>query len=116
MPLEIEGDPVRLRTAILNIMLNGIEAMEEGEGLLSIESKRDQDYCVLTISDNGSGIKQEDIPHLFDPFFTNKAKGMGLGLTTTQNIIQSHKGSIRVESEFKNGTTFIIRFPTVTKS
>ncbi|MBL0139091.1 MAG: hypothetical protein IPP86_11265 [Bacteroidetes bacterium] len=115
-PLEIEGDPGRLRTAILNIMLNGIEAMEEGKGLLSIESKRDEDFCVLTISDNGSGIKQEDIPHLFDPFFTNKAKGMGLGLTTTQNIIQSHKGTIRVESEYKNGTTFIIRFPAVTKS
>lgn len=109
--LLIHADPARIRTALLNIMLNGIEAMEEGKGILKIKTFIESEEAIVKISDNGTGIKAEDLPQLFDPFFSNKSKGMGLGLTTTQNIIQSHNGSIHVESEFGNGTTFVIRFP-----
>ncbi|MBK6447043.1 MAG: PAS domain S-box protein [Bacteroidetes bacterium] len=109
--LEIEADPVRIRTALLNIMLNGIEAMEEGKGKLIIQTSKENNDCLLSITDNGTGIKEEDLPHLFDPFFSKKAKGMGLGLTTTQNIIQSHKGTIQATSQLGKGTTFTLRFP-----
>ncbi|MBK6838934.1 MAG: GHKL domain-containing protein [Bacteroidetes bacterium] len=111
IPLEIEADPVRIRTALLNIMLNGIEAMEEGKGKLIIQTSKENNDCLLSITDNGTGIKEEDLPHLFDPFFSKKAKGMGLGLTTTQNIIQSHKGTIQATSQLGKGTTFTLRFP-----
>ena len=85
--------------------------MEEGKGKLIIQTSKENNDCLLSITDNGTGIKEEDLPHLFDPFFSKKAKGMGLGLTTTQNIIQSHKGTIQATSQLGKGTTFTLRFP-----
>ena len=69
------------------------------------------DKLQLIIEDNGQGMTEEDIQNLFEPFFTKKNKGNGLGLTNTQNIILNHKGSIRVESELGVGSKFIILLP-----
>jgi signal transduction histidine kinase len=63
------------------------------------------------ITDNGPGIPEDTRARLFDPFFTNKPKGTGLGLTSTQNIIMNHKGTVHVESEIDNGSTFTIVLP-----
>ena len=64
----------------------------------------------MTITDNGNGISEEDISKLFEPYFTSKPKGMGLGLASTLNIIQSHKGIVDVTSTLNEGTTFSITF------
>jgi signal transduction histidine kinase len=65
------------------------------------------------IRDNGCGIPEENISRLFEPYFTSKRNGMGLGLAATLNILQSHKASIDVTSMLKKGTTFLITFPAV---
>ncbi len=109
-PAPLDSD--QLKTALLNIMVNAVEAMEPGRGVLTVETHCTDDnrVCVM-INDNGSGISDENRQRLFDPFFTAKSGGMGLGLTATQNIVNSHKGSIEVESKVGEGTTFRLLFP-----
>jgi signal transduction histidine kinase len=103
-------DREKLKIAFLNIIVNAIEAMERGKGELAIDVKLKENTIVVTLSDNGKGIPAEDLEKLFDPFFTEKPGGMGLGLTSTKNIISSHNASIEVESTVKKGTSFIIYF------
>lgn len=107
----ISVDVDKVKMAILNVMVNAIESMQEGQGVLSVQSVKNESHVQVFIKDNGCGIPADKISTLFDPFFTNKQGGMGLGLTTTQNIINSHKGSIDVESVVNQGTTFIISLP-----
>lgn len=104
----IRIDPEKMKIAFVNIIINAIEAMENSSGILEITTNREEDKCIVTIADNGHGIKPEDLDQLFVPFFTNKSHGTGLGLTTVQNIILNHKGTIRVSSEVGKGTTFTI--------
>ncbi len=105
-------DSDQVKTALLNILVNAVEAMEEGKGVLMVRTicTDDSRVCV-EVADNGGGISDADRQRLFDPFFTGKSGGMGLGLTATQNIINSHKGSIDVESLLGQGTTFRLYFP-----
>jgi len=105
-------DHEQIETAVLNILINAVEAMEPGQGTLRVKTvcTNDNQVCV-EVQDNGSGISEENRQRLFDPFFTAKSTGMGLGLTTTQNIINSHKGNIDVVSKLGEGTTFRICFP-----
>ncbi|WP_420149489.1 PAS domain S-box protein [Spirosoma sp.] len=105
-------DRDQVKTALLNILVNAVEAMQEGKGVLLIKTNCTDDGRVyVEVSDNGGGITEADRQRLFDPFFTGKSGGMGLGLTATQNIINSHKGSIEVESQVNQGTTFRLYFP-----
>ncbi|HEY0273057.1 MAG TPA: ATP-binding protein [Chitinophaga sp.] len=104
-------DEEKILIALLNIVINAIEAMTPGQGILSVATELRNDKVHITITDNGSGIPEANKARLFDPFFTNKPKGTGLGLTSTQNIILNHKGAVHVESEEGKGTTFRISFP-----
>ncbi|WP_218378550.1 hybrid sensor histidine kinase/response regulator [Chitinophaga sp. sic0106] len=105
------ADEEKLIIALLNIIINGIEAMEPGKGVLEIETAVDHNKVLLRITDNGSGISAENLSKLFEPFFTSKTKGTGLGLTATQNIILNHKGTINVKSKPGEGTSFFVTFP-----
>jgi PAS domain S-box-containing protein len=107
---DIYADAGSVKTAILNIILNAVEAMEHTKGELKIKTSTDDDRVVLTISDNGQGMSSEILEKLFEPFYSSKPNGMGLGLTSAQNIIYNHKGTIDIESEIGKGTTFIIGF------
>ena len=82
--------------------------MEPGKGVLTLETKAENGKCIVIISDNGFGMDAETLSKLFEPYFTSKEKGNGLGLTNTQNIILNHRGTIKVESEVGKGTSFII--------
>ena len=105
-------DRDQVKTALLNILVNAVEAMQEGKGILSVKTGcNESNQVYVEVSDNGGGINETDRQRLFDPFFTGKSGGMGLGLTATQNIINSHKGSIDVESQVGHGTTFRLYFP-----
>ena len=106
----ILADPEKLKIAFLNIIVNAIEAMEEGKGVLEITTKTKNDRCVVTITDNGIGMDSDSLSKLFEPYFTTKLKGTGLGLTNTQNIILSHSATVYAESEEGKGTSFIITF------
>lgn len=109
--LYIQADKEKLKLAILNIVTNAIEAMEEKKGVLSVSLHNAINEVILIISDNGCGISEENISRLFEPYFTQKRNGIGLGLAFTLNILQSHKAKIDVVSKPGAGTMFTIIFP-----
>ncbi len=103
-------DKEKIKIALLNIIINGLEAMQPGTGVLKISAEVKNGNVVTCINDNGKGIAQEDLEKLFDPFYTDKPAGMGLGLTSTKNILNSHSAEIEVTSALGAGTTFYISF------
>jgi len=107
------ADTEKLKIAFLNIIINAVEAMEEGSGLLEISVMEDLHSHLVHIKDNGCGISEENLSKLFEPYFTSKRNGMGLGLATSLNIIQSHKASIEVQSNPNQGTVFMLQFEKV---
>lgn len=106
-------DKELVKIALVNIMVNAIEAMEPGKGVLRIAVDHEGDQVVLTISDNGKGIPDKEVGKLFDPFYSAKQGGMGLGLTSAQNILNSHKIEIEVQSKLGEGTSFYIIFNAI---
>jgi len=112
--LLVMADIEKLKIALLNIVINAIEAMEEHKGHLSISLHHLTHHAVLNISDNGCGISEENISRLFEPYFTQKRNGVGLGLAFTLNILQTHKATIEAYSVENGGTTFTITFPLAT--
>lgn len=104
----IMADAEKLKIAFLNIIINAIEAMDENVGELNIELKHEDHKPVLLISDNGCGIPEENLSRLFEPYFTAKKNGLGLGLATTLTILQSHNAGVEVKSKTGKGTNFII--------
>lgn len=128
----VQGDGEQLRQVFLNLFQNALQAMGEG-GTLTIQTKDQRrktkdpnekkssvssleslvstDCLMITITDTGCGISQEDLKELFVPFHTTKENGIGLGLSITQEIIRMHGGAITVESKFGEGTKFSIGFP-----
>lgn len=105
----ISVDVEKIKIAFLNIIVNAIEAMDE-KGILHIATAKKNNSCIVKISDNGKGMVKADVDRLFEPYFTTKQKGNGLGLANSQNIILGHEGSISAESEPGKGTTFTITF------
>ena len=109
--IVLDLDKSKIQIAFLNIIINAVEATKEGEGILTIKTFQNNKNAIVTIIDNGIGISQEHIGRLFEPYFTSKNNGIGLGLAATLNIIQSHKARVEVESDMGKCTTFIITFP-----
>lgn len=109
-PCYIRADKEKLKIALLNIIINAIEAIENGHGELTIALFHNDENYSLEISDNGCGIPQENLSKLFEPYFTSKRNGIGLGLASTLNILQAHNSSVEVKSKVDVGTTFILTF------
>lgn len=108
----LKGDKEKLIIAFLNIIINAIEAMPKEDGRLFIEAFVIGDKLIhVNIGDNGIGMDAETVANIFKTFFTKKQAGTGLGLTTTQNIILTHKGKIGVNSTLGKGTVFTIQLP-----
>ncbi len=108
--LKAEVDADRLSQALLNLYLNAIQAMPRG-GQLHIRARRHDGRLVLTIADTGPGIPDQVLPHIFDPYFTTKAQGVGLGLAIVHKVVEAHGGEISVESRNGKGTVFSLVFP-----
>jgi len=115
-PAWIFADSEKLKIAFLNIIINAIEAMPEDSGKLNIIIDTELEQHLVKIADNGNGISEENLSRLFEPYFTSKRNGMGLGLATTLNILQSHKAHIEVASALNKGTHFTITFPAADAS
>lgn len=109
-PIYIEADEEKVLVAFTNLLVNAIEAMQPEQGELFVWVNPGQEKVQVIFTDNGQGIEPDVLARLFEPFYTSKANGTGLGLASTQNIILSHKGTISVESEPGNGSTFKISF------
>ena len=104
-------DRATLTVAFINLMVNAIEAMEEGKGELVIGSTKVKDRIQVTVRDNGKGMSADDRERIFQPFFSGRKGGMGLGLTEARNIFNAHGALLSVESELDKGTTFTLLFP-----
>ena len=106
----IMADAVKLKIAFLNIIINAVEAIPEDSGLLEIIMEPDFTGYRILIIDNGHGIKEDELNRIFDPYYTSKNNGMGLGLASVLNILRSHGALIEVKSKPGLGTSFIINF------
>lgn len=104
---KIPADFNKIKVAFLNIIVNAVEAMDT-QGILTLKTFNENDKCIVQIIDNGMGMTREQVEKLFEPYFTTKEKGNGLGLANSQNIILGHNGSIFGESTPGKGTTFTI--------
>jgi signal transduction histidine kinase len=100
----------QIRIAFINIVVNAIEAMDLGSGVLKLVTRAVDGQCILEIEDNGIGIPKENMKKLFDPYFTNKLGGMGLGLSTTKDILLTNRVKLDVRSEEGRGTCFVLLF------
>jgi len=105
---HVAVDEEKIKIAFLNIIVNAIEAMEKHKGVLTLRTKNAGDQCIIEIEDNGAGMDEDTLQKLFEPYFTNKSNGNGLGLTNCQNIIMSHRGKISVQSKPGKGSHFIV--------
>ena len=113
---KIWGDFNQIQQCIINLIFNATDAMTEG-GTLTIESSfhSKKGLIEIKVGDTGCGIAEEEIPNIFDPFYTTKkeGKGVGLGLSTVYGIIERHKGTIGVESDVGKGSLFTIKLPVM---
>jgi signal transduction histidine kinase/CheY-like chemotaxis protein len=116
-PCHVRIDPNSFERVLFNLAVNASDAMPDG-GMLKIQSSRDMTggapgHALVRVADQGTGIAAEDMPHIFEPFFTKKerGKGTGLGLSSVYGIVRQSQGEIDVESALGKGTSFILRFP-----
>jgi signal transduction histidine kinase len=100
----------QIKQAFLNILKNSFEAMPDG-GKISISTRLKDDNIVVSITDTGSGISKEDVQRVFDPFYSAKVNGTGLGLALTMKTVEGHRGEIICKSTIDKGTTMVISFP-----
>jgi two-component system sensor histidine kinase HydH len=111
--LATRADPQRLRQAIWNLCLNAVQAMPDG-GELRVGARPLRERggrLQISITDTGQGIADGDLPHIFEPFFSTKPEGSGIGLALVYRVVEEHGGSIEVRSRVGEGTTFILTLP-----
>jgi len=109
-PLAIKADPDFMKQAFLNVVLNGVQAMPQG-GTLTIAAAREENFAVVEVRDQGSGIPPDVQEKIFELYFSTKPGGSGIGLAQTYQIMQWHYGSVDFESVEGHGTTFRFRMP-----
>lgn len=103
-------DPNQLQQVLVNLVKNAMQAMTRG-GTLNLQTGESSDGAWVSVGDTGGGIPQDQINRIFEPFYTTKKKGTGLGLMIVQRIVRAHRGRIEVESQVGRGTTFRIHLP-----
>jgi PAS domain S-box-containing protein len=111
----IQGDERFLRQMFINLVKNAMSAMLPG-GVVRIKTRIAEDTLVVSVEDTGSGIPPEMIHRIFEPYFTTKVDGTGLGLTMTYKVVKEHGGDIRVQSEQGHGTCFTITLPVLRRA
>ena len=114
--LPILGDRIQLQQVILNLVVNGIDAMKDTPSenrIISIRTSRVEKFAELSVSDRGPGIPEDKLKEVFEPFFTSKAEGMGMGLSIARTIIEAHNGLISAKNRDHGGASFRIRLPLV---
>ncbi len=119
---RVEGDPEHLKQVLINLVQNAIQALGQRKGIITVTTRHplgvedlrgSPDGVELIVADNGPGIPSEQQQHLFVPFYTTKEKGTGLGLAICQRIIRNHGGTIAAKSRAGEGTSFVIRLPSL---
>lgn len=115
---KIIGEENQMKQVFVNIIKNAIEALEEKaeQGIISLTVEKESKHFIhISIRDNGCGMTTEQLEYIFEPFYTTKPKGTGLGMMITNKIIQEHGGKIEIKSKVNEGTTIIIKLPSIEK-
>lgn len=113
---KVNGDPEYLRSVFNNLFINAVQAMNAGGGHLNVKISSDDGFVRFDVSDTGSGISVDNLPKIFEPYFSTKETGTGLGLAIVQKVIEMHGGSIDVESAEGEGTMFTVKLPKAVTS
>jgi C4-dicarboxylate-specific signal transduction histidine kinase len=114
VPLRISGDAVQLQQVLSNLILNAMDAVSDMPSLersVTVRTSQDDRYAEVCIADTGSGVPPEAATRIFEPFFSTKEHGMGMGLSIARTIVSAHNGRIDVEN--RNGAVFRIRLPLI---
>jgi signal transduction histidine kinase len=114
-PIKVKGDAAALERLFLNLLLNAAQALEEG-GRANVTAHPLEEEVRVMIQDTGKGIESEDLERIFEPFFSSRPDGTGLGLPIARRIAQAHGGELSVESEAGAGTTVTVRLPYATNA
>ena len=112
--LPILGDRIQLQQVVLNLVVNGIDAMRDTPSenrIISIRTSRVENFAELSVSDRGHGIPEDKLKKVFEPFFTSKAEGMGMGLSIARTIVEAHNGRIWAENQIGGGAVFRVSLP-----
>ena len=118
----VQGDRVQLQQVVMNLFMNGLQAMDGVAGRqrrLAVDVARtagDPDTVVLSVSDAGAGIEPANLTHLFDPFFTTRKDGMGMGLSISRSIVEAHGGRIWATNREEGGARFCVSLPIAQSS
>lgn len=107
---SIHGNADQIKQALLNLIINAMQALPEG-GSIRIKTRFENDWIIIQIQDSGIGIDSRLFNKIFNPYFTTKAKGSGLGLTIVRRVVKEHGGEIHLESALGQGTSFTLKFP-----
>ena len=114
--LPVLGDRIQLQQVILNLVMNGIDAMKDtpsGNRIINIRTSRGEEFANLSVSDRGHGVPEDKLKEVFEPFYTSKADGMGMGLSIARTIVEAHNGQLSAKNRDHGGATFRIRLPLV---
>jgi signal transduction histidine kinase len=114
LPL-IQADERFMRQMLINLVKNAMSAMSSG-GILHISTRSSEELVIMTVEDTGTGISEDMIHKIFEPYFTTKVDGTGLGLTMAYKVVKEHGGDIRVQSERGQGTCFTISLPVMRRA
>ena len=115
--LPILGDRIQLQQVILNLVVNGIDAMRDTSSenrVISIRTARVETFADLSVSDRGPGIPEDRLKEVFEPFYTSKANGMGMGLSIARTIVEAHNGQIWAKNRDHGGASLRIKLPLCT--
>ena len=112
--LPIFGDRIQLQQVVTNLVVNAMDAMADTlseNRIVSIRTLRVENFAELSVSDRGPGIPEDKLKEVFEPFFTSKPNGMGMGLSIAHTIVEAHNGHISAKNRNHGGATFRIRLP-----
>ncbi|MCJ7595699.1 MAG: ATP-binding protein, partial [Desulfobacterales bacterium] len=114
---DILLDSSQLQQVFVNILINAVEAMED-RGTITLKTSLGPDHkkVMVEMTDTGPGIAPENLGRIFEPFFSTKSKGTGLGLAVSYGIVRNHQGDIRVNSQPGQGTCFTVEFPILQRA
>ncbi|HYS43580.1 MAG TPA: ATP-binding protein, partial [Geobacteraceae bacterium] len=110
IPPPIQADPSEIEQIFTNLFLNAIHEMPDN-GKLAVELDHDGHTIAIRVSDSGKGIPRENLSNIFDPFFSTKSSGSGMGLALVRRIVNTYQGKIEVEKSDNTGTTFCVKLP-----
>ena len=114
VPLPVQGDSIQLQQVMLNLIVNAMDAMSHlpmAERRITIRSARDNEVAEVLVADSGPGIPADDLKQVFEPLFTTKTEGMGMGLSIARSIVEAHGGHLTVQNQAKSGALFRVSLP-----